>query len=100
MTSPIAVPAYNGIPVTHRDYTSSLHIITGHKRQGETYDIDFKALVDTRGTLVFLMGVTALPDICASLLTAGMDPNMPCRGAPAGNHRRTKKDRFHSRKAS
>ncbi len=30
VTSPIAVPAYNGIPVTHRDYTSSLHIITGH----------------------------------------------------------------------
>ena len=36
VTSPIAVPAYNGIPVTHRDYTSSLHIITGHKRQGES----------------------------------------------------------------
>ena len=34
VTSPIAVPAYNGIPVTHRDYTSSLHIITGHKKSG------------------------------------------------------------------
>ena len=91
VTSPIAVPAYNGIPVTHRDYTSSLHIITGHKRQGEAYDIDFKALVDTKGTLVFLMGVTALPDICASLLEAGMDPQMPAavlqKGTTAGQKR-------------
>ena len=47
VTSPIAVPAYNGIPVTHRDFTSSLHIITGHKRQGQAYDINFKALVHT-----------------------------------------------------
>ena len=91
VTSPIAVPAYNGIPVTHRDYTSSLHIITGHKRQGEAYDIDFKALVDTKGTLVFLMGVTALPDICTSLLEAGMDPQMPAavlqKGTTAGQKR-------------
>ena len=34
VTSALSVPAYNGIPVTHRDYCSSLHIITGHKRQG------------------------------------------------------------------
>ena len=46
VTSPISVPAYNGIPVTHRDFCSSLHIITGHKRAGQEYDIDFKALTD------------------------------------------------------
>ena len=33
VTSSIAVPAYNGIPVTHRDFCSSLHIITGHKKR-------------------------------------------------------------------
>ena len=71
VTSSIAVPAYNGIPVTHRDFCSSLHIITGHKKKGDTYDIDFKALVNTKGTLVFLMGVSALEDICNSLLQAG-----------------------------
>lgn len=77
VTSPLAVPAYNGIPVTHRDFCSSLHIITGHKRAGETYDIDFQALVQTKGTLVFLMGLSALQDICDGLIKAGMDPEMP-----------------------
>ena len=76
ITSPIAVPAYNGIPVTHRDFCSSLHIITGHKRAGQEYDINFKALVETKGTLVFLMGVSALGDILKGLLEAGMDPEM------------------------
>ena len=33
VTSAISVPAYNGIPVTHRDYASSVHIITGHKKK-------------------------------------------------------------------
>ena len=77
VTSALSVPAYNGIPVTHRDYCSSLHIITGHKRAGEEYDIDFEALVRTKGTLVFLMGVNALGDICQGLLDAKMDPEMP-----------------------
>ncbi len=88
VTSSIAVPAYNGIPVTHRDYCSSVHIITGHKKKGREYDIDFEALVRTKGTLVFLMGVTALSDICENLLKAGMDPEMPAailqQGTTAG----------------
>lgn len=91
VTSPLAVPAYNGIPVTHRDYTSSLHIITGHKKKGMEYDIDFQALVRTKGTLVFLMGVTALADICQGLLEAGMEPDMPAailqKGTTAGQKR-------------
>lgn len=77
VTSSIAVPAYNGIPVTHRDFTSSVHIITGHKRKGAKYDIDFEALVRTKGTLVFLMGVSALSDICHALLEAGIETDMP-----------------------
>lgn len=91
VTSPLAVPAYNGIPVTHRDFCSSLHIITGHKRAGADYDIDFEALVRTKGTLVFLMGVTAMADICKGLLDAGMDGDMPAailqKGTTAGQKR-------------
>ena len=91
VTSAIAVPAYNGIPVTHRDFCSSVHIITGHKKKGDTYDIDFEALVRTKGTLVFLMGVTALADICDGLLKAGMRADMPAailqQGTTAGQKR-------------
>lgn len=91
VTSPLAVPAYNGIPVTHRDFCSSLHIITGHRRAGQEYDIDFEALVRTKGTLVFLMGVASLGDICRGLLNAGMDPAMPAavlqKGTTAGQKR-------------
>lgn len=77
VTSAFAVPAYNGIPVTHRDFCSSVHIITGHRRADHSYDIDFDALVRTKGTLVFLMGIAALPDLMNGLLAAGMDPEMP-----------------------
>ncbi len=91
VTSPIAVPAYNGIPVTHRDFTSSLHIITGHKKQNQAYDIDFEALVRTKGTLVFLMGVTAMGDILNALMKAGMEKDMPAailqKGTTAGQKR-------------
>lgn len=88
VTSAISVPAYNGIPVTHRDYTSSLHIITGHKKQGERLELDFEALVRLKGTLVFLMGVSALSDICQGLIEAGMESDMPAamlqQGTTAG----------------
>ena len=77
VTSALSVPAYAGIPVTHREFSSSLHIITGHKKQGETLQIDFDALVKAGGTYVFLMGVTAMEDICNGFLKAGMEPEMP-----------------------
>ncbi|MGN0483584.1 MAG: uroporphyrinogen-III C-methyltransferase [Lachnospiraceae bacterium] len=76
VTSALAVAAYQGIPVTHRDYASSVHIITGHRREGKQLAIDFEALVRTKGTLVFLMGVASLQEICTGLLEAGMEPDM------------------------
>ena len=77
VTSAISVPAYNGIPITHRDFCSSVHIITGHTKNLERADIDFPALVKFGGTLVFLMGVASMPVICKELIDAGMDPTMP-----------------------
>lgn len=91
ITSAIAVPAYNGIPVTHRDFCSSLHIITAHKRRDEPLDIDFTSLVRLGGTLVFLMGVTALPAICCGLLDAGMAPDMPAAVLHRGTSARQKR---------
>lgn len=91
VTSAVAAAAYGGIPVTHRDYASSLHIITGHAKDGAALEIDFEALVRTGGTLVFLMGVTAMPSIVRGLLEAGMDPTTPAamieRGTLPGQRR-------------
>ena len=77
VTSAVAAAAYGGIPVTHRDHASSLHIITGHAREGAALDLDFEALVRAGGTLAFLMGVTAMPEIVRGLLAAGMDGETP-----------------------
>ena len=77
VTSAVAAAAYAGIPVTHRDCCSSLHIVTGHRREGKALDINFRALVQGGGTLVFLMGVGALREIVSGLLEAGMAPDTP-----------------------
>lgn len=77
VTSAVAVPAYNGIPLTHRDAASSVHIITGHKKQGAPLAVDFKALLQAGGTYVFLMGVSAMHEILQGFLDAGMAPDTP-----------------------
>lgn len=91
VSSALAVPAYNGIPVTDRDLASSVHIITGHKRAGHPLDLPFEAYVKAEGTLVFLMGLSALPDIVHGLLAAGMDAQTPAavleKGTTAGQRR-------------
>ncbi|MEE1085621.1 MAG: uroporphyrinogen-III C-methyltransferase [Schaedlerella sp.] len=77
ITSAVAVAAYAGIPVTHRDYASSFHVITGHAKKNGISCIDYESLVKLQGTLVFLMGISSLSDICQGLLDAGMQPDMP-----------------------
>lgn len=77
ISSSIAAAAYAGIPVTHRDYTSSLHIITGHGKKNSDPDINFEALVKLNGTLVFMMSVASLAYICEECVAAGMDSATP-----------------------
>ncbi len=77
ITSAFAVPAYAGIPVTHREYTSTLALITGHEAEGkEDSAIDWEAL-SRIGTLIFLMGMKNLPRITSHLLKAGRSPETP-----------------------
>ena len=77
ITSAIAAGIYAGIPITHRDYASSLHIITAHAKNDEPLNVNFGALVKLNGTLVFLMGVAAINAICENCISAGMDKDMP-----------------------
>lgn len=77
VASALAAPAYAGIPVTHRDFSSSLHIITGHGKAGGAPEIPYPELVRLGGTLVFLMGLDTLPELCRGLLRAGMPASTP-----------------------
>jgi uroporphyrinogen III methyltransferase / synthase len=77
VTSAVAVPAYAGIPLTHRSHTSSVAFVTGHEdpTKGKS-DIDWAALAGI-GTLVFLMGVKNLPAIAENLIRCGKDATTP-----------------------
>jgi uroporphyrinogen III methyltransferase/synthase len=77
VTSALAAPAYAGIPVSHRDYSSQVHIITGRSGRGGAGAIDYAALVKAGGTFIFLMGGAALEQVCSGLLGAGLDPDTP-----------------------
>ncbi len=78
ITSAISVPAYAGIPITHRDFTSTFTVITGHEEPGkETSNINWPRLAQDPGTLVFLMGVGNLPQIVEKLVTNGKDAQTP-----------------------
>jgi len=77
VTSAIAVPAYAGIPVTHRDFTSAVTFVTGHEKDEEgASPLDWDALAKI-GTLVFLMAYANLSHIVQKLLEAGLDPETP-----------------------
>ncbi|MEK8131330.1 uroporphyrinogen-III C-methyltransferase [Paenibacillus filicis] len=78
ITSAIAVPAYAGIPVTHRDFTSSFSIVTGHEYKNKTYSsVNWPNVAQASGTLIFLMGVANLETICAQLMQGGKSPETP-----------------------
>lgn len=78
ITSAISVPAYAGIPITHRDFTSTFTVITGHEEPGkETSSINWSRLAQDPGTLVFLMGVGNLPQIVEKLIENGKDRKTP-----------------------
>jgi uroporphyrinogen III methyltransferase/synthase len=78
VTSAIAAPAYAGIPLTHRKFTSTVAFVTGHEDPlKEESSIDWAALAKGIGTLVFLMGVKNLPFITHRLIHHGMDPDTP-----------------------
>lgn len=78
VTSAIAVPAYAGIPVTHRGIATSFAVITGHEDPAKPEStIRWDKLAGGVDTLVFLMGVENLPHITAKLIEHGRPPATP-----------------------
>ena len=78
ITSAIAVPAYAGIPITHRDVVSCFPVVTGHEdpTKKETF-LDYAQLAKAPGTLVFLMGIKQLPQISEQLILNGKSAETP-----------------------
>jgi uroporphyrin-III C-methyltransferase len=77
ITSAIAAPMYAGIPLTHRDYASSVAIVTGHRAGNGERSVDWGKLAGAVDTIVILMGVESLETIAAKLIEGGLNPDTP-----------------------
>lgn len=78
VTAAISVPAYAGIPLTHRNHTSTVAFVTGHEGFAKGHsDIAWDKIATGIGTLVFFMGVKNLPNIVKNLVDNGRDKNTP-----------------------
>jgi uroporphyrinogen III methyltransferase/synthase len=72
VSSAVAVPAYAGIPVTHRGIASSFAVVTGHPARNANSSVDWAKLARAVDTLVVLMGLKNLPLIVTELLAGGI----------------------------
>jgi uroporphyrin-III C-methyltransferase len=77
VSSALAVPAYAGIPLTHRNHASSFAVVTGHEAIKSKSAVDWAKLATAVDTLVILMGLHNLAPIVAKLLENGRAPGTP-----------------------
>jgi uroporphyrinogen III methyltransferase/synthase len=78
VTSALAVPAYAGIPVSHREYASAIAIVSGHKEVWENAPhLNWATLAGVGGTLVFLMGTRQLRNNMQRLINHGLPAETP-----------------------
>jgi uroporphyrinogen III methyltransferase/synthase len=78
ITSAIAVPAYAGIPVTHRDHNTSFSISTGHEDPLKGYtSLDYARLANPKSTTIFLMAMATLPGVIGELRKHGLPGDTP-----------------------
>ena len=85
ITSSIASPAYAGIPLTHRRYSSSVAIVTGHEDvKKDMLVVRWDKLVGAVDTIVVLMGIAELDQITHNLIKAGMKKNVKVATVASG----------------
>ena len=78
VSSFVAVPNYAGVPLTHRDFSSRLTLITGHEDPSkEPATIDWPQVARTPGTKVIMMGTDRIGQIAETLIHHGMEPATP-----------------------
>jgi uroporphyrin-III C-methyltransferase len=88
VTSALVAPAYAGIPLTHRDYASSVAIVTGHRAGNAERVVNWSKLASAVDTIVILMGVESLESIATKLMGGGLDPNTPVAVIERGTSKR------------
>lgn len=84
VTSIVAVPAYAGIPLTQRGYSSSFAVVTGHEACKTAPSIDWSRLATGVDTLVILMGLNNLDGIAAQLIAHGRSAKAPAAAVQCG----------------
>ncbi len=88
VTSAIATPEYAGIPLTHRDYASSVALVTGHRAGDSGIPVKWDKLASAVDTIVVLMGMESLEAIVQKLITGGLDPRLPVAVVEQGTTKR------------
>ncbi len=85
ISSILAVPAYAGIPVTDRRFSSSVAVVTGHRgKSEEDRRIDWEGLARSADTLVILMATAWIENIVERVLRGGLDPETPAAAIASG----------------
>jgi uroporphyrinogen III methyltransferase/synthase len=77
ITSAVAVPAYAGVPVTHRGRSTSFTVVTGHEAPWASSETDWEAVARVGGTIVVLMGVASRAEIAERLQAGGLPGGTP-----------------------
>lgn len=77
ITSASGCTAYAGIPLTHRGVAHGVHLVTGHAKEDEPLELDWRSLAAAETTLVIYMGRITVRQICAKLIAHGMVPATP-----------------------
>ena len=84
VSAAVAVPAYAGIPVTHRGLSTSFTVVTGHSRHAVDNDVNWAALARAADTIVVLMGVAHRAEIAAHLQAGGLAADTPVAAVRGG----------------
>ncbi len=86
VSSAVVAPEYAGIPLTHRDYASSVAIITGHRSGDTERVINWARIAKAVDTMVILMGVESLDAIARKLLEGGISSEKPVAIVESGTY--------------
>ncbi len=88
ITAASACTAYAGIPLTHRGLSRGVRLVTGHLRDGEDIELDWRALADAQSTLVVYMGLANISVICTKLIEYGLPADTPAAAIQDGTTQR------------